>query len=477
MLNGFIKSTPIALLTFFLVAWSMPLHAAIKPVGHVILTNGPFVAIQADKSARSLSRGSEFYRGDRLWTGPRTKAQIRFSDGAIMTLRPDTEFSVDEYEFDDQDASRNRSLFTLIKGGFRTLTGLITRLRPDAYKVKTSYAIVGVRGTTYELLIDRGLLMAAWQGTIWAENDVGDINVGFGQDYDYARVPCFTCTPDPLLQTPAQFQESVDPALQEEMLDPTENRLVVGLLQDGNDARLTSSELASLNRVGAGVFLGSNAPDPFTGKASDGSVIDPIFFDLGQSIVVRRGSASASTPTNVNVSGFTVSLGDWNEPTVTGSVAIQPDALDPGVVQGVNRGVFWITMPPATTTPAGSVSYTTVTTFRGRGSGGTVTGLFTPGNFNANVDFSTGALTGGTMIFDAGGDAWNTSFSGTVTGPSFTATLDPGSTVTVSGVTNAAVGDVKGGFTGPTANAMGGAWDFEQAGAPNVFAKGVFLAQ
>ncbi|MEE8197019.1 MAG: hypothetical protein V3T69_07565, partial [Acidiferrobacterales bacterium] len=118
MRNRLKISIPLTALAVILVSLSSPLQAAIAPAGNVILANGPFVAIQSDRSARSLARGSEFYQGDKLWTGPRTRAQIRFSDGAIMTLRPDTEFSVDEYEFDDKDTSRNTSLFTLIKGGF-----------------------------------------------------------------------------------------------------------------------------------------------------------------------------------------------------------------------------------------------------------------------------------------------------------------------------------------------------------------------
>ena len=183
------KSFGISSLAFaFILFWCSPASGAIRPAGHVLVTSGPFIAIQTDKSARSLTSGAEFYQGDKLWTGPRTRAQIRFSDGAIMTLRPDTEFSVDEYEFDEQNADNNKSFFSLIKGGFRTLTGLVARLRPDSYKVKTAYAIVGVRGTTYEVLDQSALYVAAWDGTISITNDAAEMLVGFGQDYNYATI-------------------------------------------------------------------------------------------------------------------------------------------------------------------------------------------------------------------------------------------------------------------------------------------------
>jgi hypothetical protein len=131
---------------FLLVSWCAPVHGAIKRVGEVILVNGTFLAIRSDNSSRQLTRGSEFFQGERLWTGPNTKAQIRFSDGAIMTLQADTELRVDEYEFDSKKANRSKSLFTLVKSAFRTITGLVSRLKPENYRVKTSYAIVGARG-------------------------------------------------------------------------------------------------------------------------------------------------------------------------------------------------------------------------------------------------------------------------------------------------------------------------------------------
>ncbi len=213
-------------LTFFSYS---PADAAIRPAGHVLVTSGPFIAIQTDKSARSLTSGAEFYQGDKLWTGPRTRAQIRFSDGAIMTLRPDTEFSVDEYEFDEQNANSNKSFFSLIKGGFRTLTGLVARLRPDSYKIKTAYAIVGVRGTTYEVLDQSALYVAAWDGTISITNNADEMLVGFGQDYNYATVTSVNSAPKGDVQIPAPLQETVDPQLQEALVDPTEVRLVTAV--------------------------------------------------------------------------------------------------------------------------------------------------------------------------------------------------------------------------------------------------------
>jgi hypothetical protein len=466
MLVAFKTSISLTSLAIVFLVCSLPVKAAIAPIGEVIVTNGPFIAIQPGTSARSLTRGSEFYQGDRLWTGPRTKAQIRFTDGAIMTLRPDTEFSVDEYEFDKQDADKNKSLFTLIKGGFRTLTGLISQLRPDSYKVKTAYAIVGVRGTTYEVVDQAGLHAAAWQGKISLTNDKDELVIGFGQDYSYARVASFNSRPVGALEIPAPLQETVDPGLQEPMVDPTETRLTTGLLQDGLDARLTAAEAASIDRKGFATFGGTT----LSGIANDGAGGSPIVFDLGTDAVLRQAAAPLSNGPNTPVAG--VSWGLWNG--TASPASLQPDAANPSFVQPVNSEVFWLTMVQTPLMPAtGVVGYTLVAGPAGSAATGNLPGPATVTSFNATVNFGAAQLSG-TMAVNNSPNLWNTSFSGTLAGATFNASLDASSKLNaVSDVT----GTVQGAFSGANAGTMGGVFDFRQVGDPSTFVNGVFVAQ
>ncbi len=468
MRNRLKISIPLTALAVILVSLSPPLQAAIEPAGNVILANGPFIAIQADRSARSLGRGSQFYPGDRLWTGPGTRAQILFSDGAIMTLRPDTEFSVDEYEFDDKDTSRNTSLVTLIKGGFRTITGVIAKLRPDNYKVKTSYAIIGVRGTTIEAVIQGGVLyIGAWQGTASVTTNKDVILLGFGQDFNYASVTSIRSEPKGLVESPPQFQLEVDPDLQEGVVDPTQTRLVTGLLEDGIDPRLSSAEVASLDQLGFATAGGSQ----LSAVASDGSTGSPIFFDVGQNVVLRRGTAApGDTVTSVNVSGFTPSFGSWDAPA--SPAILQPDSTNAGVVVLVSAPVFWATLPPPTNLPTSSFYLTSTVVGTGAGSGGAgVTFSF----FRADLDFANGNLSNGQMILDNGGNLWDAQFTGVVNGPTFSANLTAGSSVNpLVGPIVPAAGRVTGGVTGPNAEGIGGVFDF--TGGPE-FVSGAFIAQ
>ncbi len=462
MLGRLSSSLAVASLAVSLFSWCSPVSAAIQPIGAVVATNGPFIAIQTDKSARSLTRGSEFYLGDRLWTGPRTKAQIRFSDGAIMTLRPDTEFSVDEYEFDAANAANNKSLFTLVKGGFRTLTGLITRLRPDSYKVKTTYAIVGVRGTTYETVIDSGLYVAAWQGTVSVGNEESELLLGFGQNFNYARVSSANSAPTGLLQTPPQLLETIDPRLQEALIVPIETRPVTGLLQDGLDARLTATELASLTHFGMATVPASRSG--LSGPASDGSIASPIIFGTATDTVLREGGTGTLLTTNTSTP--TVAWGAWN------GGLLQPNPQDASDTVSIANPVFWVTLQPATSLPA-----TGVVTYGPAGSSGA--GVGSAGNANvsfvsATVNFGTANLTGTMQVRDPI-HVWDASFTGKLSGSSFALPA----TGAIDSAPNTLQGSVNGALSGVPAlglGGMGGVFDFQQVGDPNLYVNGVFAA-
>jgi hypothetical protein len=467
MLDRTVKFFSLTSLAFTLLfLWCLPVRAALTPAGQVLVASGPFIAIQTNASARSLSRGSEFYQGDRLWTGPRTRAQIRFSDGAIMTLRPDTEFSVDEYEFDDKNVDNNKSFFTLIKGGFRTLTGLVSKLRPDSYRVKTAYAIVGVRGTTYEVVDQSALYVAAWEGTISVTNNKSEMLLGFGQDFNYATVSSINSAPTGTVEVPPPLQQAPDPGLQQAMVDPTETRLVTSLPNDGIDPRLTPTEVASLTELGFVTVTGSSTT--FTGSASDGSSGSPIFLDTSSNVVLRQGGPlSTGVGTNPNTPAFapTVTWGAWD------GGSVQPDPGDASVVTSIPSQVFWVTMQPATNIPTtGTFNYGPAG-FGGVGTDSAV-GSVTVANFFGAVNFGTGGINGNMAVQDgAATKTWTMSFAGNVSGGTFSASAN--GTIT-GGIP--ADGNVAGGFSGAAAQSMGGVFNFNQTGNSSNFVNGAFAA-
>jgi hypothetical protein len=383
-------------------------------------------------------------------------------------------------------------LFTLIKGGFRTITGLIAKLRPDNYKVQTSYAIVGVRGTTVEAVIQGGAFyVGVWQGTVSVNTNKDEILLGFGQDFNFARVTSINSAPKGLVETPPQFQLNVDPDLQERVVDPTQNRLVASVQMPIAgiaiaDLRFAPGELASLDRVGIAVFDdGPGGLGPFIGQASDGASGSPIIFDIVGDEVLRQDTAplaGAVVPDITLGAAFPVSWGAWNASPANPGL-IQTDPNDGAVGTAVTDTVFWITAvpTPATSLPTGTFTYSNVLGFQGAGEAGAVNALAM--NMSGTLNFGTGAITGdmqvanGPRLPSGFNDQWDANFSGSFTAGQLDATVT-GGTVSVDGTVQlgSPTGTLNGVMTGPNGEGIGGGFDL-QHGATNYVTGTFFVTQ
>lgn len=126
--------------------------AAAETAGRVLVAVGDVVAVRNGKSIH-LDAGATVESGDSLRTGAASNAQVRMTDGGILALRPSTELNIDTYHFNGQQDGSEKNFVSLIKGGFRTITGLIGKAHRDNYQVKAPTATIGIRGTDYTLLI------------------------------------------------------------------------------------------------------------------------------------------------------------------------------------------------------------------------------------------------------------------------------------------------------------------------------------
>jgi hypothetical protein len=99
-----------------------------------------------------LGRGSAVKEGDILTTEKGAYAQIKFSDGMIMTLKPGTQVNIQDQKFSETEPEKDKFTLGLLKGGLRTVSGLIgKRGNRDAYKMNTATATIGIRGTVFDV--------------------------------------------------------------------------------------------------------------------------------------------------------------------------------------------------------------------------------------------------------------------------------------------------------------------------------------
>jgi hypothetical protein len=73
-------------------------------------------------------------------------------DEGLIALRPNSRLQIEKYRFAGKTDGSEQGIFALLKGGFRSITGLIGRANKDNYKVNTATATIGIRGTDHEPL-------------------------------------------------------------------------------------------------------------------------------------------------------------------------------------------------------------------------------------------------------------------------------------------------------------------------------------
>jgi len=205
------KSFRLGLLLSALLALYIPAHAEV--VGRVLMAAGDAAVIRDNQELR-VGVGFPIEDRDTLKTGPFSNMQVRFTDQSIVSLRDHSLLKIDEYKFDGKQDGLERAFFNLIKGGFRTITGLIGKVNKSNYAVKTATATIGIRGTNFALLhcaegscgarAKDGVYGGVSGGIIAATNSTGEYQFGSG---DYFYVPSKNEPPKKLIGPPSFFAD------------------------------------------------------------------------------------------------------------------------------------------------------------------------------------------------------------------------------------------------------------------------------
>ncbi|HET7833447.1 MAG TPA: FecR family protein [Gallionella sp.] len=187
------------------------------PAGTVLVAVGDTTALR-DGVAVKLARGSEVQSGDTLRSGEASNLQVRFTDESLIALRANSIYRIDDYHF-DRKANSGKSLFSLLKGGLRTITGLIGQYHRDDYAVKTVEATIGIRGTHFVLaqcsydcfekdgrIAENGLFGGVADGRIVINNQAGSQE--FGRN-EFFHVVSANTLPKELLAPPSFLRDQL----------------------------------------------------------------------------------------------------------------------------------------------------------------------------------------------------------------------------------------------------------------------------
>ena len=150
-----------------------------SPAGTVEFTTGQANIRSAAGQVSAATRGAPVSAGDTVETQS-GRLQLRMIDGAYISLQPQTSLRVQAYAM-AATATEERGFLSLLRGGLRTVTGLIGRTKRESYRLTTTTATLGIRGTEFAVTTDDGTRVNVAEGIVALCTNGGCVDVGAGQ--------------------------------------------------------------------------------------------------------------------------------------------------------------------------------------------------------------------------------------------------------------------------------------------------------
>ncbi|MDT3735220.1 MAG: FecR domain-containing protein [Denitratisoma sp.] len=119
--------------------------------GKVELVEGDVTVTDRARQSRRVAVGSTVFEGESIATGQDGELHVSMEDGGFIAVRPNTKMSIAAYRAEGDD--KDKGVFSLLQGTFRSVTGWIGKYNPRSYQVRTPTATIGVRGTDHEPLV------------------------------------------------------------------------------------------------------------------------------------------------------------------------------------------------------------------------------------------------------------------------------------------------------------------------------------
>lgn len=121
--------------------------------GFVKSVRGNVQLLSAAGTSRNAAAGDALSSVDRIVTGPDSSAAVVLRDDTTLIVGPSSRMDLKEFHF-DATTRDGGLLVSLLRGSMRMITGLIGKTNPDAVRVETQTATIGIRGTDFIVQTD-----------------------------------------------------------------------------------------------------------------------------------------------------------------------------------------------------------------------------------------------------------------------------------------------------------------------------------
>jgi hypothetical protein len=260
-------------------------------VARVDFAAGDVSAVAPDGKRRPLVKGSEVQVGETV-SIQQGRAQLRFADGAYMSLQPGTEFKIEEFRFTGKQDGTESIVMHLLKGGMRTITGLIGRANRQNYKLRTEVATIGIRGTEFSVRYTDSIEVFCAEGAIFVQNEGGTVPLSSGEGARVVNVQTpATKTDEPPVLSP-RGSPTTEPKVDEPVNPVQEARAVLAAAPVTFAGSWAAAQLTKVDSaVGSSITLVSaNALQAFGGNVPNGSSSTVVVVDGSDGISWGRWS-------------------------------------------------------------------------------------------------------------------------------------------------------------------------------------------
>ena len=131
---------------------TVPAHAAEQPAaGQIKVVTGSAFIVRGN-TVLPATVGQRVFEADRVRTGSDGRLGITLKDDTRFSLGPNSEVHLNRFAYAPAEGRIGLAL-NVVRGVAAYVSGRIAKLSPDAVKLETPGAIVGVRGTTLALSV------------------------------------------------------------------------------------------------------------------------------------------------------------------------------------------------------------------------------------------------------------------------------------------------------------------------------------
>jgi hypothetical protein len=134
-----------AALLLVLLAASPALAQTPVPAGRVKLVTGSAFVVHEGRQIPAIV-GTPVYAADSLATGADGRVGLTLRDDTRLSIGPQTTIEISRFVYAQSD-SQFAFVLKVLRGAVAYVSGRIAKLSPDAVRLETPSAIVGVRGT------------------------------------------------------------------------------------------------------------------------------------------------------------------------------------------------------------------------------------------------------------------------------------------------------------------------------------------